>query len=80
MLARADGHGALHHDDRAAGQVVRKLVDDDPDGAQVGVARLGRRGADGDEEEVRPVDRLATSSVKRMRSVFRSSTGSRPGS
>ena len=58
MLARPDRDGALHHDDGTAGQVGRKLVDDRPDGAQVGIARLGRRRADGDEEEVRPGHRL----------------------
>ena len=58
MLARADGHGALHHDDRISGKIVGQLVDDRPDGAQVGVAGVGRRRPHGDEEEVGAVDGL----------------------
>ena len=58
MRARPDRDGALHDDDRATGQVDGKLVDDRPDRAQVGVAGLGRRRPDGDEEEVRPGHRL----------------------
>ena len=50
VLARADRHGALHHDDRISGKIVRQLVDDRPDGAQVSVAGVGRRRPHGDEE------------------------------
>ena len=51
LLAGADRHGRLHHEHGPAGQ-LRQLVDDRPDARQVGVARVGRRGVDADEEEV----------------------------
>jgi hypothetical protein len=55
--ARPHRHGALHHDDRPALQ-LRQLVDDRPDRGQVGVARVRRRRADGDEHELGALDRL----------------------
>jgi hypothetical protein len=57
LLAGADRHGALHHDRRL--QVLRQLVDDRPDRREVGVARVGRRRAHGDVEELRALDSLA---------------------
>ena len=57
-LTRPDRDGALHHEQRAARDAVRDLVHHRPDGAEVGVARVGRRRPDGDVEEVRAGDRL----------------------
>ena len=59
VLAGADGNRALHHDDRAARHVRRQLVDDREHGGEVGVARVRRRRADGDVEELGAVDGLA---------------------
>ena len=50
-LAGADGDGALHHHHGAALEAA-ELVDDGPDGGEVGVARVGGRRAHGDVEEV----------------------------
>ena len=51
LLARPDRHGRLHHEHGPARQ-LGQLVDDRPDARQVGVARVGRRRADADEEKV----------------------------
>ena len=58
VSTRPDRHGALHDDDRAPGQIGRKLVDDRPHGTQVGVAGLRRRSPHRDVEEPRPGHRL----------------------
>ena len=58
LEARADRDRALHHDD-AAPVDRRQLVDHRPDRREVGVARVGRRRADRDVDEVGAVDRLA---------------------
>ena len=58
VLARPDRDGALHHEERAARDAVGYLVDDRPDGGEVGVARVGRRRPDRDVEEVGAGDRL----------------------
>ena len=55
--ARADRHGALHHHHGAPLEAA-ELVDDGPDGGEVGIARVGRRRADGDVEELGAVDGL----------------------
>jgi hypothetical protein len=46
-----DGNGALHRDDDAAVD-LGELVHDRPDGREVGVARVGRRRANGDVHDV----------------------------
>ena len=57
LLARADRDGGLHdHDDLLVDR--RQLVDDRPDGREVGVAGKGRRRPDGDVDELGAVDRL----------------------
>ena len=57
LLARPDGHGRLHRDDDAV--VDRgQLVDNRPDGGEVGVARVGGRRPDRDVHELGTVDRL----------------------
>ena len=48
LLAGADGHGALHDQQRAL-VLLRELVDDVPDRGEVGVAGVGRRRPDTDE-------------------------------
>ena len=53
----ADGHCALHHDD-AAPVDLWQLVDHCPDGGKVSVARVRRRRADRNVDEVRFRDRL----------------------
>ena len=58
VVSCADGHRTLHHDHRATGDVLGQLVDDRPDGAQVGVAGLGRRRADRDVQEFGGVNGL----------------------
>ena len=54
---RSDRHGALHYDN-AAPLDRRQLVDHGPDGREVGIARVGRRRADCDIDEVGVSDRL----------------------
>ena len=57
LLARADRHGALHHEhDRP--EILRQVLDHRPDRGEVRVARRGRRSADADEEELTSLDRL----------------------
>ena len=51
LLAGADRHGRLHHEDRAPVE-LRQLVDHRPDAREVGVAGVGRRRVDADEEEL----------------------------
>ena len=52
LLAGADRDGALHHEQHALLE-RRQLVDHRPDRRQVGVAGVGRRRADADEEDRR---------------------------
>jgi hypothetical protein len=54
-LAGADRDGRLHHQRVAVGD--RHRVDDRVDGGEVGVAGVGRRRADGDEEQARVLQR-----------------------
>ena len=54
-LAGADRHRRLHHERVAVGGGHR--VDDRVDGGEVGVARVRRRRADGDEEQARVLER-----------------------
>ena len=80
LRSRPDRHGALHHDDDAAVD-LGQLVDHRPDGGEVGVARVGRRRADRDVDEVRAVDRLGdVGREARGARAFRASSSSRPGS
>jgi hypothetical protein len=51
LVAGADRDGRLHDEDRVAVE-LRQLVDDGPDAREVGVARVGRRRVDADEQEV----------------------------
>ena len=51
LLARADGNGRLHDENRPALQ-LRQLVDDRPDAREVGVAGIGGRRVDADEQEL----------------------------
>ena len=56
-LAGADRHGALHDQDVARlGADALELGDHPHDPRQVGVARVGRRGVDGHEHDVRPLE------------------------
>ena len=52
LLAGADGHRALHDQDRAALQ-PRQLVDHCPHTREIGITRVGRRRVDADEHELR---------------------------
>ena len=52
LLTGPDGHGALHHQQRAL-FLLRKLFDHVPDGREVGVAGVGRRRPDADEHQRR---------------------------
>ena len=57
LLAGADGHGALHHDDDSPVE-RRELVYHGPDGGEIGVAGVRGGRPDCDVHEVGPVDRL----------------------
>ena len=57
VLARSDGDGALHHHHGEAVE-SRELVDDGPDGGEIGVTRVRRRRSDGDVEELGVLYRL----------------------
>ena len=52
LLAGADRHGRLHHEDRSPARARRQLVDDRPDPREVGVAGVRRRRVDADEQEL----------------------------
>ncbi len=67
LLPRPHRHRALHHDDDAAVD-LRQLVDHRPDRRQVGIAGVGRRRADGHEDDVRAVDGLGD--VRREREAL----------
>ena len=62
--AGADGNGALQHDDGAPIE-PGELVDDRPDGREVGVTGVCRRRTDRDVQEVGVRDRLAD--IERVR-------------
>jgi hypothetical protein len=51
LLARADRHGRLHHENRPAGE-LRQLIDHGPDAGQIRIARIGRRRVHTNEQEV----------------------------
>ena len=61
--AGTDRNGALHHEDGPPVEAV-ELVDDSPDGGEVGVARIGRRRADGDVQNRR---RHGLADIERVR-------------
>ena len=56
VVAGAARHGRLHDQRVAVGRGHR--VDDGVDGREVGVARVGRRRADGDEQQARVLERV----------------------
>jgi hypothetical protein len=59
LVAGADGHRALHHDDRTRLDRALELVDHGPHAREIGVARGERRRVDADVDEVGVLDRLA---------------------
>ena len=80
--ARADRHRALGDDDRVGAQVRGDVVDDRPQGRQIGRAVVALRRADGQIHDLGRLTAAARSVVKcsRSASTLCSTSSARPGS